>query len=310
MSTAARDFPRDDLIRMVELSDTQVEFRDDAEGRLMTGMPIVFDKWTEIDGWEGHFLERIAPGAITKTLKERGDRVKVLFNHGFDPQIGDKPLGKPRLMEPREKGLWTETPLSKTSYNSDLIELLSDGAIDGMSFRFSVTRESWDENGKVNKANPKGLPMRTIEELRLYEFGPVTFPAYEATTVGVRGREAYTAWRTVKEQPGKIVITTPVNSLTDDVQYAGLIAGNTITGNAGIFVGSSTLSVVEADSDADLTVTSERTDTPPDVAPVEETSEIEPIFTMPVRQLDVAKFREIVAAYAARADKIERTNHG
>ena len=274
------DFPRDDLIRMVDLPQAQVEFRDDTDGRLMVGMPIVFNTWTEVDSWEGHFLERMAPGSVTKTLKERGDKVKVLFNHGFDPQIGDKPLGKPRLMEPRANGLYTETPLSKTSYNADLIELLGDGALDGMSFRFSVTRETWDENGKVNKANPKGLPMRTIEEIRLYEYGPVTFPAYEATTVGVRGREAYTAWRSVKEQP------LPID-------LAALIANS---------------SAEQADSNADLAVTlEERTDTPPVVAPVAETPE--PIILMPVRRLDVEKLRETIAAYTDRADKIERTRH-
>ena len=289
------DFPRDDLIRMVDLPLAQVEFRDDTDGRLMVGMPIVFNTWTEVDSWEGHFLERLAPGSVTKTLKERGDKVKVLFNHGFDPQIGDKPLGKPRLMEPRANGLYTETPLSKTSYNADLIELLGDGALDGMSFRFSVTRETWDENGNVNKANPKGLPMRTIEEIRLYEYGPVTFPAYEATTVGVRGREAYTAWRTVKEQPKQVKFS-----------------GNTITGNTGIGILLDSLvadpSAELADSDADLGVTSEeRTDTPPVVAPVAETPE--PIILMPVRRLDVEKLRETIAAYSDRADKIERTRH-
>lgn len=47
-----------------------------------------------------------------------------------------------------------------------------------MSFRFRVTREEWDETGDI--------PVRTIRELDLFELGPVVFPAYEATSVGVR----------------------------------------------------------------------------------------------------------------------------
>jgi hypothetical protein len=34
------------------------------------------------------------------------------------------------------------------------------------------------------------LPERTIKELRLFEFGPVTFPAYQSATAGVRSSEA------------------------------------------------------------------------------------------------------------------------
>lgn len=193
------DLPRDDLIRMVELPVSQVEFRDEGgDGRLMVGTPIVFNQWTEINGWEGNFMERVAPSSVTKTLAQSGDRVKVLFNHGFDPQIGDKPLGKPAVMEPRRAGLYTETPLARTSYNDDLIELMKAGAIDGMSFRFSVTKEDIAHPTEASDHNPAMLPERTIREMRLYEFGPVTFPAYEATTVGVRAREGFNMWRTAQ----------------------------------------------------------------------------------------------------------------
>ena len=187
--------PREDLIRMVPLA--QASMRATGDGNTLVGYPIVFNTWTEISGWEGHFLERVDPAAVTKTLKERWDQIKVLFNHGFDPQIGDKPLGKPAVMEPRDFGLWTETPFADTSYNQDLRELIGTGVIDGMSFRFTVLREEVETDPPVSEANPKGLEERTIKELRLYEFGPVTFPAYEASTAGVRARDAYQAWRTV-----------------------------------------------------------------------------------------------------------------
>jgi HK97 family phage prohead protease len=188
-----------DVIRMVGLQVARLEHRaeDDSEsGRTLVGYAAVFDVWTEIDSfWEGHFLERLAPRAFDNTLAKRGDRVKVQFNHGFDPSIGDKPLGKASRMEPDDTGLWTETPLSRTSYNDDLIELLRDGAIDGMSFRFRVTEESWKDDGDPSDVNPRGLPERTIEALDLFEFGPVTFPAYEATSAGVRSADIYRAWR-------------------------------------------------------------------------------------------------------------------
>lgn len=188
-----------DVIRMVELPVASIEVRqeDDAEdGRTLVGYAAVFNQWTEINSMvEGHFLERIAPGAFQNTLAKRGDRVKTLFNHGFDPHIGDKPLGKPRRMVEDQNGLWTETPLARTSYNDDLLELLRDGSLDGMSFRFQVTEEEWNKNPERSEQNPDGLKERTLTSLNLREFGPVTWPAYEATSAGVRSADVFRVWQ-------------------------------------------------------------------------------------------------------------------
>lgn len=192
------DYPRDDLIRMVRFGAAEIEFRADVAGLgTLTGYAAVFNVDTIIDSWEGRFVERIAPGAFRKTLRERGDKIKVLFNHGFDPQIGDKPLGKPARQEEDSHGLAVEVPLDDTSYNRDLVASLRSGALDGMSFRFSVKREKWDDAD----ADDATLPVRTIQEVTLFEYGPVTFPAYEATTAGVRARDAYQAWRTSHKSP-------------------------------------------------------------------------------------------------------------
>jgi HK97 family phage prohead protease len=187
------EVPREDLIRMT----TSVRAEDD--GNLLVGYAAVFNDWTEINSWEGQFKERIAPGAFRKTLRERGDQVKVLFNHGMDPSIGDKPLGKPRSMKERDKGLYVEVPLDDTSYNADIKALLRSGALDGMSFRMSVLAEEWN-------LPEEGLPERTIKEIRLYEFGPVTFPAYQATEAGVRAHapRAFEAWRNATNTPATL----------------------------------------------------------------------------------------------------------
>lgn len=187
--------PRADLFRMVPLADGEVTFRaadsDTSDGRIGTlyGYAALFDTDTVIDSWEGRFVERIAPKAFARTLEQRGDKVKVLFNHGFDPSIGDKPLGKPEVMREDRKGLYVEVPIDDTSYGRDIVASLRSGALDGQSFRFSVKAEKWDDG------DSKSLPVRTIREVELYEFGPVTFPAYEATSAGVRSREAFAAWR-------------------------------------------------------------------------------------------------------------------
>jgi len=185
--------PTHDLIRMVPVDAS--ELRTEGDGRTLIGYPIVFNQPTMIRSWEGDFVETIAPGAVKKTLRENGANIKVLFNHGGDPQIGNKPLGKPRVQREDKKGLYVEVPLSETSYNADVSTLIRDGAIDGMSFRFSVIQETWNAKPAKSKINPDGLPERVIKELRLMEYGPVTFPAYQATEIGMRGAEAVQAWQ-------------------------------------------------------------------------------------------------------------------
>ena len=156
-----------------------IEVRDD--GNTLVGYAAVFDSDTFIDSYEGRFVERIAKGAFKRTLKNRGDRIKVLFNHGNDPSIGNMPLGKPSVIREDNVGLWVEVPLADTDYNRERIKpLLKNGALDGMSFRFAVPAggDEWDDSGDV--------PVRTVREAKLFEFGPVTFPAYAAATASLR----------------------------------------------------------------------------------------------------------------------------
>jgi HK97 family phage prohead protease len=182
-----------DLIRMVGVDAS--ELRASADGRTLFGYPIVFNQPTRIRSWEGDFIETIAPGATKKTLRDNGNSIKVLFNHGMDPSIGNKPLGKPKIQREEAKGLYTETPLSDTSYNVDLAALIRDGAIDGMSFRFGVIQDTWNQKPGRSKTNPDGVPERTITELKLVEYGPVTFPAYQATEIGLRSLADNAAWQ-------------------------------------------------------------------------------------------------------------------
>lgn len=89
------------------------------------------------------------------------------------------------IVEVCRLGAQYEVPLLDTSYVADLIPGLRAGAY-GASFRFNVLREDLNESAKASSYNPKGLPERTIREAKVMQFGPVTFPAYEGATAGVR----------------------------------------------------------------------------------------------------------------------------
>jgi hypothetical protein len=145
-----------------------------------------FDTWYEIDSfWEGQFVERIVRGAFKKTIRENGSNVKVLFNHGFDFHIGDKVLGVPEVLEERDVSPHLEAGLLDTSYNRDLEPGLRAGAY-GSSFMFEVLAEKWVREPEKSEHNPDGLPERTITQVRLFEAGPVTWPANPDATASLR----------------------------------------------------------------------------------------------------------------------------
>lgn len=156
------------------------------------GMPTMvvrfspFGVWYEINSyWEGRFLERTERGAFAKTMAEQGSRVKVLFNHGGDPQIGDKVLGLAEDLREDPDSAAGDVPLLDTSYNRDLLPGIEAGAY-GSSFMFRVIQDAWNDEPGRSDHNPEGLPERTIKEVRLFEFGPVTWPANASATAGIR----------------------------------------------------------------------------------------------------------------------------
>jgi hypothetical protein len=172
----------------------QLEFRAAGDGNdLGAGylglLRVLFspvDEWTEINSmWEGRFMERFASGAWRKTIRDQSARIRALFQHGQDPQVGDKPLGPIRSLEENDQGGYGEVALLDTAYNRDLLPGLQEGLY-GASHRFSVLREEVVDDPEPSDANPHGLPEHTVKEARLYEFGPVTFPAYQGATAGMR----------------------------------------------------------------------------------------------------------------------------
>lgn len=205
--------PRDNLIRA---NQSGIEMRSTEEAKMPTliGHLAVFDQWTEINSsWEGNFLERIAPGAFTKTIKENRDSMRVLFNHGQDPSIGDKVLGPIGELREDGEGAFYEVPLMDTSYNRDLIPGLELGLY-GNSFRFGVMKESFNQRPKASEYNPEAIPERTVQELRMVEFGPVTFPAYKGATGGLRSLTDDFILRQLMGDPDRLRELLSVNAAT------------------------------------------------------------------------------------------------
>ena len=163
--------------RAFDFTITESEERADGDGLTLEGYAAVFNSPTEINSWEGKFTEIIAPGAFKRTI---GMKSPVLqFDHGHHPMIGGLPIGRIKSLKEDERGLRVRARLSDNWLIQPVRDAIRDGAVTGMSFRFSVLDEEWS-NGDTE---------RVIREVDLHELGPVVFPAYSSTTVGVRSAD-------------------------------------------------------------------------------------------------------------------------
>jgi HK97 family phage prohead protease len=154
------------------------------KGTVMSGHFAVFNTPTVITERSGRYIEKIAPGAFTKTFKE--GRIKVLLQHGQDPTVGQKPIGKVLSLEEDHIGAKYQVELfTDAAYVRELLPALRAGAF-GASFRFRPVKEDWVQKPPKTAQNPEGYPIRTIREAAVAEFGPVTFGAYPTASAGVR----------------------------------------------------------------------------------------------------------------------------
>lgn len=165
------------------------------DGRTLFGYAAVFNSDTLIRSWEGEFRESFSRGAFTTTLRER---MPVLqFDHGHDTRVGSTPIGVFQALRQDQWGLWVEGRLFDNEVVEPVRQAIEANAIRGMSIRFEVVRDEWrtTEGGKLLTEEQvlehlyyrDELLHRTINEVRLFEAGPVVFPAYNQTSVGVRG---------------------------------------------------------------------------------------------------------------------------
>lgn len=139
----------------------------------MVGYAAMWDQ--EADGLP--FREVIKRGAFSRSL-DRGDDVFLLVNHDTDQlPLARRDAGTLTVIED-EIGLRMEADLDPMNPRAaELASALERGDVDKMSFAFRV-----GENGSAK--NDEGV--RELRNLDLFEVSVVTWPAYSATTVGLR----------------------------------------------------------------------------------------------------------------------------
>lgn len=161
-------------------------------GSLITGRPIVYSSRTNL-GW---FDEIIEPGALDGT--DLTD-VRFLVNHDTNMI----PLARSRrnngnstmTLSVVPEGMDMEAVIDTENNNTarELKSAIERGDLSGMSFMFSIDDEEWEDLESDH-------PTRHIKRIgSVVEVSAVTFPAYDATTINARSKEALESARKAVE---------------------------------------------------------------------------------------------------------------
>lgn len=149
-------------------------------GRMLEGYASVFDYPIDSGSPSRPQTTYVRPGAFTRTLKNNREQIQVLFNHGHDPRYGELPIGTIKVLEEDKKGLKAGVELHDGPDNENIRAALASGALRAMSIQFETIAEDFNEDRTE----------RNIREVKLWEFGPVTFPANAAAVASLHSLAA------------------------------------------------------------------------------------------------------------------------
>ncbi|MCZ7526143.1 MAG: HK97 family phage prohead protease [Acidimicrobiia bacterium] len=155
--------------RLSRLFPSELEVRASGDGRTVAGLAVPFDRPADV----GRYREVFVRGAFARTIAERGaGSVKLLANH----RERDLPIGRATVLREDPAGLYGEFRVSKTGQGDEVLELVRDGALDGLSVSFVPVRQE-------DRTDPDGRPMVVRLEVKLREVSLTAFPAYEDARV-------------------------------------------------------------------------------------------------------------------------------
>lgn len=153
------------------------ETRATSDGGGIIGYAATFNR---VDSYGTAF----APGAFTKTLAERSDKIAILYNH--DPAIN---IGIPNGLATDDHGLKVDAQIFDDGADgTTLLKRLRAGARYGLSFGFRTMQDraaTDDDHLDMTQAFDATFwdGIRVITEVKLYEVSIVTFPANDAAEI-------------------------------------------------------------------------------------------------------------------------------
>lgn len=197
----------------------EVRAEETEQGNIITGRPIVYNQRTNI----GYYDEIIESGAL-----DGADLTDVRFLINHDTSM--IPLARSRRNNANStmklsvdlQGMvidWIKLDTENNSQARSLYSAVSRGDITGMSFMFSIDDEEWEDLESDH-------PTRKIKKIgSVVEISAVTFPAYDATEINARSKEALdnarSALDSARQQRDASVDTDEIEKLRLQIEILG-----------------------------------------------------------------------------------------
>ena len=168
---------------------TRAKDEGDKPSFLVEGYASTFEEYELGRDENGVYNERIEPTAFDET-----DMSDVVFLLDHTGRVYARTKNDTVKLSVDDKGLFTETDLSRTSASRGVFEDIEAGNYSQMSFAFTVDRNEDAQEVRESGETPEGLPIytRVIKRIRkLYDISAVGFPANPTTDIGVATRAAF-----------------------------------------------------------------------------------------------------------------------
>lgn len=162
--------------------NVDLETREEGGDGIINGRPIVYNSVTDL-GW---FDEVIEVGALDEANLSD---VRLCLNHDTSYVYARSRKNNPKNtmnLYPNNVGMDIEARLAleESPKAQDYYSAIKRGDIDKMSFMFSVEQDEWENLDSDH-------PLRRIKKIAsVVEVSAVTFPAYDATEINARSKEA------------------------------------------------------------------------------------------------------------------------
>ena len=133
----------------------------DVKSRIVTGY---LSSFGNVDS-DNDIIEK---GAFSKSINERLSEIFYLQQHDWS-----KPLGKFKVLQEDEKGLYFEGEIINTSFGEDQLKLYEAGIVKEHSIGFTTVKSDFKQENENY--------IRIIKEVKLYEGSAVTLGANSQT---------------------------------------------------------------------------------------------------------------------------------